>query len=508
VTDSTRANVADLLREAAAARPDAVAFIDAPSGREITWATLDAAVDAMAHGLRRHGLVAGDRVAVLLGNRIEFVATYFSTLRAGMISLPLNTAYTEHEVGDLLARSGARLLVTDEGSEAVAVAGAAAAGTEVVVVGDRSYEGIVRAGLRADAHVDDSEPGQFDPESTAVLLFTSGTSGPAKGAMLSHRALLANVAQLQQIDPEPIVSDDVVLLVLPLFHIYALNAVLGLSVAQGATCVLVPKFSPAGALETVRQYEVTNIPAAPQVFVAWATVPDLDHQLAGVRTLVSGAAPLAPAVFSTFADIAGQPVWEGYGLTEASPVVSSTMVGRRAKPGCVGAPLPGVEIRFVDESGEEADEDDPGEILVRGANLFSGYWPDGSEGPDAEGWYATGDVGYLDSDGDLHLVDRRRDLILVSGFNVYPFEIETVIAALPEVAEVAVIGVPHASTGETVKAYVVPLPGSSLSREQVAAQCEKRLARFKCPTIIEIVETLPHSSTGKIAKARLRDAGA
>jgi long-chain acyl-CoA synthetase len=167
-----------------------------------------------------------------------------------------------------------------------------------------------------------------------------------------------------------------------------------------------------------------------------------------------------------------------------------------------------VEIRFVDESGEESDEDDPGEILVRGANLFSGYWPDGAEGPDAEGWYATGDVGYLDADGDLHLVDRRRDLVLVSGFNVYPFEIESIIASHPDVAEVAVIGVPHESTGETVKAFVVPLPGRTLTREQVAALCESRLARFKCPTIIEIVETLPHSSTGKIAKARLRDAGA
>ena len=505
MTDSTRTNVADLLRETAAARPDAVAFIDGPTGREITWATLDAAVDAMAHGLRRHGLAPGDRVAALLGNRIEFVATYFSTLRAGMVALPLNTAYTEHEVGDLLARAGARLLVTDEASEAVALAGAAIAGTEVVVVGDRSYEGIVRAGLRADAHVDDTELVPTDPESTAVLLFTSGSSGPAKGAMLSHRALLANVAQLERVEPPPIAADDVVLLVLPLFHIYALNAVLGMAVAVGATCVLVPRFSPASALETVQRYEVTNIPAAPQVFVAWSKVPDLDHQLAGVRTLVSGAAPLSPAVFSTFADLAGQPVWEGYGLTEAAPVVSSTMVGGRPKAGCVGSPLPGVEIRFVDESGEESDEDDPGEILVRGANLFSGYWPDGSDGPDADGWYATGDVGYLDSDGDLHLVDRRRDLILVSGFNVYPFEIETVISALPGVAEVAVIGIPNESTGETVKAYVVALPGHSLTREQVAAHCEKRLARFKCPTVIDVVESLPHSSTGKIAKARLRD---
>jgi long-chain acyl-CoA synthetase len=503
VTDSRATSLSDLLHATAASRPDDVAFVDAPTGTETTWAALDASVDAMAAGLIRHGLERGDRVALMLGNRIEFVAVYFAALRAGMVALPLNTAYTAHEVADLLSRSGARLLVSDEGSEAVAVAATADVPTDLVVVGDPDYLALERAGHRADAPRIDAEA--IDPESIAVLLFTSGTSGPARGAMLSHRALLANIAQLLQVDPEPMQPDDTVLLVLPLFHVYALNAVLGMAVATGARSILVPKFSPLGTLEVVRQYEVTNIPAAPPVFVAWSSVPDLDHQLAGVRTLVSGAAPLSPSVFSAFADLAGQPVWEGYGLTEASPVVSSTMVGRRPKPGCVGAPLPGVEIRLVDEEGETADEDDPGEVWIRGANLFSGYWPDGSGGPDADGWYATGDVAYVDQDGDLHLVDRRRDLILVSGFNVYPFEIETVISSHPDVAEVAVVGIPHEHTGEAVKAYVTPMPGRTVSREQVAALCEKRLARFKCPTVIEIVESLPHSSTGKIARARLRE---
>ncbi len=457
----------------------------------------------MAAGLRHQGLVVGDRVGMLLGNRIEFVATYFATLRAGMVALPLNTGYTVHEVSDLLTRSGARLLVADEATEAVAAQATAGTATALAVVGDPSYDAIVRAGHRADAKVDGSVP--FDPESLAVLLFTSGTSGPAKGAMLSHRALLANIAQLRSIEPEPMAADDVVLIVLPLFHVYALNAALGMAVATGATSVLVPKFSPVGTLRLVQEHQVTNIPAAPPVFVAWSHVPDLDHQLAGVRTLISGAAPLSPAVFAAFERLAGQPVWEGYGLTEAAPVVSSTMVARRAKPGCVGSPLPGVEVRLVDEAGEVADEEDPGEIWIRGANLFSGYWPDGSEGPDPEGWWATGDVAYADDEGDLHLVDRRRDLVLVSGFNVYPFEIETVIASHPDVAEVAVIGIPHEHTGETVKAYVVPLPGRTLTPEVVAALCESRLARFKCPTWIEIVDTLPHTSTGKIAKGRLRE---
>lgn len=506
VTDPRATNLADLLHATAAARPAEVAFVDAGTGRETTWATLDASVDALAAGFRRRGLERGDRIAIMLGNRIEFVAVYFATLRAGMVAVPLNTAYTAHEAADLLGRSAARLLVAEESVEAVATAATTGVLTDLVVVGDPDYVAIERAGHRADA----PRPGadEFDPESVAVLLFTSGTSGPSRGAMLSHRALLANIEQLRLVDPPTMVPDDVVLLVLPLFHVYALNAVLGMAVATGARSVLVARFSPAATLDVVRDFEVTTIPAAPPVFVAWSHVPDLDHALAGVRTLISGAAPLAPSVFSAFAEQAGQPVWEGYGLTEASPVVSSTMVGRRPKPGCVGAPLPGVEIRLVDEEGEDADEDDPGEIWVRGPNLFSGYWPDGSGGPDDDGWYATGDVAYRDQDGDLHLVDRRRDLILVSGFNVYPFEIETVISSHPDVAEVAVVGVPHEHTGETVTAFVAPLPGRTVTRDQVAALCESRLARFKCPTVIEIVESLPHSSTGKIARARLREGSA
>ena len=501
--EPTANNLADLLHATANDRPDGVAFIDAATGRETTWGSLDASVDATAAGLRSHGLEPGDRVALVLGNRIEFVAMYFAILRAGMVVLPLNVAYTAHELADLLRRSGTRLVIADETTESAAAAAAVESATEIVVVGDPAYDALERSGRRADAPRLDAEP--FDPESLAVLLFTSGTTGPSRGAMLTHRALLANIEAVRSLDPAPLANDDVVLIVLPLFHIYALNAVLGLSVSVGATSVLVTKFSPVATLETVRAYGVTNIPAAPPVFVAWSAMPDLDHALAGVHSLISGAAPLSPAVFRAFEEMAGQPVWEGYGLTEASPVVSSTMVGRRPKPGCVGAPLPGVEVRLVDEDGADADEDDPGEIWIRGANLFSGYWPDGLDGPAADGWYATGDVAYRDEDGDLHLVDRRRDLVLVSGFNVYPFEVETVIASHPDVAEVAVIGVPHEGTGESVKAFVVPVTGHTVSREQVLALCEARLARFKCPTVIEIVDALPHSSTGKIARARLRE---
>jgi long-chain acyl-CoA synthetase len=201
----------------------------------------------------------------------------------------------------------------------------------------------------------------------------------------------------------------------------------------------------------------------------------------------------------------GRPIYEGYGLTETAPVVASTLASERVKAGSIGRPVPRVELRLVDEDGTEVTDEDPGEIVVRGPNLFSGYWPDGSDGPDAEGWWATGDVAYADEDGDLFLVDRRKELVLVSGFNVYPREIEDALAEHPDIAEVAVIAVPHPYTGEAVKAFVVARAGATLRPEDVTAHAATRLARFKRPTIVQLVEELPHSATGKVAKGRLRE---
>jgi long-chain acyl-CoA synthetase len=227
--------------------------------------------------------------------------------------------------------------------------------------------------------------------------------------------------------------------------------------------------------------------------------------------VLSGSAPLATDVVERFTARTGIPVHQGYGLTEASPVVTSTLCSAAPKPGSVGSALPGVELRLVDESGDAPERGDPGEIHVRGANLFSGYWPDGAGGPDADGWYATGDVGFLDEDGDLFLVDRLKELVIVSGFNVYPTEVEDVVAEVDGVAEAAVIGVPDPDTGEAVVAYVRPGTGSSYGSEspadlvqRVQDHCATRLARFKQPAEVHVVERLPHTVTGKVAKGRLR----
>lgn len=484
-------NLADVVRRASATYPAKTALVT--KDRSLTWAELDVEVDRVAGGLLARGLARGDRVALLLPNSIEFAVSYFAALRAGLVAVPLNVSYTAAEVEVQLADSGTALVITEP------ALAAAAASAEVLLVGSPDWDALA-AGSSYDG-----EPGAAG-EDLAVLLYTSGTTGRPKGAMLSHRALLANVDQLGRLDPPVVATDDVVLLVLPLFHVYGLNAGLGMTAAAGATGVLAERFDPVDTLTLVRENKVTNIIGAPPMYVAWSMLPDLRESLAHVRLAVSGAAPLPPEVLSTVVASSGHQVYEGYGLTETAPVLTTTLCSSVAKPGSIGRPIPGVELRLTDETGVDVDDDDPGEIVVRGPNLFSGYWPDGNGGPDSTGWFFTGDVAYADADGDLFLVDRVRELILVSGFNVYPREVEDVLTSHPDVAEAAVIGVPHPYTGETVRALVVPRAGSQLDPAAVIEHAAVRLARFKCPTSVEIVDELPHSATGKVAKGKLRSA--
>jgi long-chain acyl-CoA synthetase len=367
-----------------------------------------------------------------------------------------------------------------------------------------------------------------------VLLYTSGTEGEPKAAMLSHRALMANHEQVERITPSVVGSDDVILLSLPLFHAYGLNSGLGAVAYHGATGVLVERFDPADALGIIARHHVTALLGVPSMYVGWSLLTDggwsVGEAMTSVRVAICGAAPLSPASAGRFTEATRHPVFVGYGLTETAPVLTSTLASPLPKAGSIGRPIPGVELRLVNPDGTvvwrngqadaadadaDADEDDfdldlpsagadPGEIVVRGANLFSGYWPDGRGGPDADGWWATGDIAYADADGDLFLVDRLGELILVSGFNVYPHEVEQVLSAHPGVAEAAVIGLPHPYTGQAVKAYVVRASGSQITAEEVLGHCERNLARFKCPTAVEFVDRLPHSATGKVRKTLLR----
>jgi long-chain acyl-CoA synthetase len=511
-------NVAELLARAAEHEPDKIALSEAATGRTVTWRGLEDLVAHVVEGFSDAGMVAGYRVMLATGNGIEFVAAYLGALRAGMVVVPVNPRSATGELIRMIADSGTRMVVADHSTvstvraavgglaDAMASAGMeAAARPRIVTVGttlepgERSWDQLVASRGRP-------APVRVDPETLAVLLYTSGTSGRPRAAMLSHRALLANIEQVAQVDPPMITGRDVVLGVLPLFHVYGLNAVLGQVVRQHARMVLVDGFDPEGSLDIIEDEAVSVLPVAPAVFAHWMQVPGLEERLGPVRLVLSGSAPLAPELTDAFTTRTGIAVHQGYGLTEAAPVVTSTLCSAVPSPRSVGAALPGIEVRLVDDTGRETRDEDPGEIHVRGANLFSGYWPGGDDAPDADGWWATGDVGYLDPSGDLYLVDRLKELVIVSGFNVYPSEVEEVINELPEVAEAAVIGVDDELTGEAVVAYVKPTAAGASDAlvDVVLRHCAQRLARFKQPRVVHVVEQLPLTITGKVQKGRLR----
>jgi long-chain acyl-CoA synthetase len=491
-----------LVRAAARDRADAPAVV--AGEQRLSWGELDAQVDRVAAGYAARGLAPGDRVAVRLPNGVDWLRATLGALRAGLVVVPVNTAYTDPELEYVLTDSAAALLVAAGGRPEVA-------GVPVV------------AGPPTDDAVPPAVPEA--PDALAFVSYTSGTTGRPRGAMLSAAALRANQEQCLRMDPPPVRSDDRVLLVLPLFHVYGLNAGFGLVAATGACAVLVESFDPVASLEVMAREGVTAIPGAPPMFQAWLAVADaagsdaaLRRAFASVRIASSGAAPLPEDVWTGMRERAAVTVWEGYGLTEACPVVASTLATGRAKPNCIGGPIPGVELQLRDTALHEPVEDEeaapgelaedgPGEIWVRGANLFSGYWPDGVDGPDAEGWLATGDLAYADEDGDLHLVDRRSDLILVSGFNVYPAEVERVLDTHPAVAESAVIGVPDPQTGAAVRAVVALRPGRQVGFEELRQHAAASLARYKVPRSVHVLPALPHSLTGKVSRARLRELG-
>jgi long-chain acyl-CoA synthetase len=508
-------NVADLLTRTVARHSDRPALVTDTT--TTTWAEVDAAVSRFASGLQRRGVGVGDPVALVLPTSEEFVVAYLGTLRAGGVAVPLNTEYTAGELARLVGRTGAVAVVAGApGLVAVrqAVAGIADALTDdpgpevrpvpwVVVTGDAMQDEVAYADVAADDGL--PVPHERGGEDVAVMLFTSGSSADPRAALLSHRALVSNLDQLMAIEPAPVTSDDVMLAVLPLFHVYGLNTVLGQAIVSGASMVLAPRFDAEGTLRTIVEHGVTIVPAAPPMLVAWSEREDVAESLARVRYLASGAAPLPVAVIEHLTETTGVPIHQGYGLTEAAPVVSTTLMSPTLKPGSVGRPLSGTEVMLVDESGEPVDEGDPGEVVVRGPNLFSGYWPGDVEGPDPDGWWRTGDVAYVDADGDLFLVDRIKDLVIVNGFNVYPREVEEVLLEHPAIAQAAVLPVPDRRTGEAVKAVVAPEPGATVTEQEVHDFCRTRLARFKRPTYVDVVESLPRTATGKIAKGRLRD---
>ncbi|MEJ3652388.1 AMP-binding protein [Actinomycetes bacterium KLBMP 9759] len=500
--------MAELVSRAAARLPDQAAIVDVTSGITLTWADLDAAVSAEANRLRGAGVQPGDRVVIRLANGAGFCVTLLGALRAGAIAVPYGPIAVARELGIVFDDCRPKVVVAAEGDDS-ATAPATAVGASMIAPPDLA------------ARSEDRQDGVGGGEDIALLIYTSGTTGSPRGVQLSHRAVLANREQAAALRPAPVTSVDRVLLALPLFHSFGLAAGLLQVCWAGATVVLTEHFGPRHLAEVLIEQRVSGIAGVPSMFRALLDLPpdELRAATAGLRLCTSGGAPLPARWLADFREATGLSIFEGYGLTEGGPVLTTNPFGRDPKPGSVGRALPGIELRLVDSEGhpleapepdpDDVDEDvfdpthDTGLVAVRGPNLFSGYWPDGAGGPDADGWFRTADVGFLDADGDLFLVDRSSDLVIVNGFNVYPREVEQVLCELHGVADAAVVGIPDERAGEAVKAVLVLEEGVELGREEIIAHCSARLARFKVPSVVEIVDALPRTPTGKVARRQL-----
>ena len=467
-------------------------------GREWTNVEQQRAADRFARALRRIGLAPGDRVAVLLPNCPEVLQAYAGILKAGGVIVPLVFLLGAPEVRHILADAEAKIVVT-----APALLDKVQGGPGVVVLVGGGAGGLAWDAL-LEAEADTPSTVERADDDLAVILYTAGTTGRPKGVALSHANLAANAraaAILYELD-----RTAWGLVVLPLSHSYGLTVMNAASIL-GTRGVLLRWFNPEGVLEAIQRYRVASMSAVPTMFVYLLHYPDADRfDTSSMRVWGSGAAPLPLEIVEPFERRFGGRILEGYGLTEASPVVSAHRLSGVRKLGSVGQPIPGVEVTIRDEADHPLPAGELGEVCVRGPNVMLGYYrlPEETARTVREGWLHTGDMGRLDGDGYLYLVERKKDLIIRGGFNIYPREVEEVLYAHPAVAEAAVVGMRDPLMGEDVLAFVALKPGATTEAAALIGFCEERLARYKCPKQVRFLDALPKSPVGKILRKELR----
>ncbi len=491
-------NLADSLARTAAAHPDRVAI---RLGEEtLSYRDLDDASARVAGLLAARNVGPGDPVGIMLPNVPQFAVGYFGVLRTGGVVVPMNPLLKAREVAYYLGDSGASVIFAWHAAAAEVEIGAKATETEAIVVDPATFGDLLATATPAPTVVDRAG------HDTAVILYTSGTTGRPKGAELTHANLIRNAEGMGD-DLLRLGADDVIFGGLPLFHSFGQTCTLNTAVAAGASLTVLPRFDPAQALRMLADHHATVFAGVPTMYSALLHVPDRDdYDVSALRVCVSGGAAMPVEVLRQFEDAFGCIVLEGYGLSETSPVASFNHPDRERRPGSIGTPIRGVEMRVVDEAGSGLPQGQVGEIAIRGHNIMKGYWHKPKATADAissDGWFRTGDVGRVDEDGYYYIVDRKKDLIIRGGYNVYPREVEEVIYEHPAVAEAAVIGMPHAELGEEVGAAVVLKPGMSVTADELRAFVKAQVAAYKYPRRVWFVDTLPKGPTGKILKREI-----
>ena len=506
-------NLAMLLEQSARRTPGKVAVM--LDDTRLRYAELDGAANKIANGLARLGVRQGDKVAIMLPNTPHFVMVYYAILKLGAAVVPLNVLFKQHEIAYHLQDSDAAALVVWEGFLGEAAAGfeMAPACTHLVVAQAPGSQTQLPAGATSLGALMVDQPATFETaptmaDDTAVILYTSGTTGRPKGAELSHSNMVFNAMvcadQLLQLR-----DDEVGLATLPLFHSFGQTCVMNTVLYRSGTLTMLPRFEPQKALEVMARDRVTYFAGVPTMYFYLLNFPGAEqYDLSSLRTCVSGGSAMPVEVMNAFNSRHGVTILEGYGLSETSPVASFNHRDRPPKPGSIGTPIWGVEMRVVDAEGRDVPAGELGEIVIRGHNVMKGYYkrPDATAEAIRGGWFYTGDVAYKDEDGYYFIKDRVKDMIIRGGFNVYPREIEEVLYGHPAIAEAAVIGVPDQALGEEIHAVVSLKPGQSATPQEIVEYCKERLAAFKYPRTVEIRDALPKTATGKILKRELRAA--
>jgi long-chain acyl-CoA synthetase len=505
-------NLASLLTESAGRTPGAAAI--RLGDVELTYGELDDRSAQLAALLREHGFQPGDRVGVMLPNVPEFPIAYYGVLRAGGVVVPMNVLLKRREIAFYLEDSGAKLLLAWHGFAEEARAGAADAGAETIEVEPAAFAALLAAHPPASGalyanHEDIKRTGaevvETAEDDTAVILYTSGTTGKPKGAELTHHNLFRNADVSSRTTCE-IGEGDIVLGALPLFHSFGQTVGMNASLKVGACLTLVPKFDPGEALETMQRDGVTHFYGVPTMYGALLHHPERKgFDTSALRTCITGGASMPVEVLRGFEEAFGAVVLEGYGLSETSPVASSNHPGKERKAGSIGTPIEGVEMKVVDENDEEVAQGEVGEIVIRGHNIMKGYWqrPDATAEAMRGGWFHSGDMARTDEEGYFYIVDRKKDLIIRGGYNVYPREVEEVLFEHPQIREAAVVGVPHDEWGEEIGAAVVLHEGEELPPEEVSAYVKERIAAYKYPRVVWFLDDLPKGPTGKILKREI-----
>lgn len=516
-------NLAGLLEQQARLVPDRVAL----TCRDVnlTFAQLNARASQIASGLVSLGIMPGDHVALSCPNVPWFPMAYYGILKAGAVVVPLNVLLKPREIAYHLKDSDAKALLVFEGTPELPMAQMARAGCDeagcpnlIVMTMDPAASSPVSPSLTI-GQLMHGQPTAFEtrprqPHDTAVILYTSGTTGQPKGAELTHLNMTLNaIVSREMFAPAARggLEQDVHLITLPLFHSTAQTCQMNSGIHGGTRMVLLPRFEPAAVLETMRREKVSFWIGVPTMY--WALLKQVEADgidpapvAEHLRLCVSGGAPMPVEVMQRFERTFGVRVLEGYGLSETSPVACFNQMHRQSKPGTVGLPIFGVDVRCVDDDGKPVAAGERGEVVIRGHNVMKGYYnrPDATAEAMRDGWFHTGDIGTIDADGYVAIVDRKKDMILRGGFNVYPRELEEVLMTHPAVSLVAVIGIPDDRLGEEVKAFIVRKPGATATEEELVSWSRDQFAAYKYPRVIEFRDSLPVGATGKILKRELR----